>query len=220
MITANLISEEIPTLGHASTVAEGLMLMGDFHVRHLPVVTNDEFRGIIDEDTLLDNDPTGKVSQLMVAAAPQTFVRNSDHIYEAVRAFSKQPISLLPVLDEKDNYLGVVTPDKLITALAKTGSFDDPGSIIVLELGRHDYSLTEIARIVESEGAIILSSSLQSHEDSNRITVTLKLNGRQVSSIIATFERFDYFVKASFNEAELQNALKERYDSLMNFLNV
>lgn len=220
MIIANLLSEEIPNLDQHSTVAEGILVMGDFHVRHLPVMIEGEFRGLVDEDTLLDTDPSSRISVLLAPVTPQTFVRKNDHVYDAVRTFAEQQISLLPVLDNNDDYVGVVTLEKLVQAMAEIGSFKDPGSIVVLEMGRHDYSLSEIARIVESEGAIILSSNLRSYPDSNRIGVTLKLNGRQIGAILATFERFDYHVKASFNEAELQNALKERYDSLMSFLNV
>lgn len=194
--------------------------MGDYHVRHLPVLINEEFQGLIDEDTLMDSDPTGSIGKLIPPSAPRIFVQPQDHIYDAVRIFAQQQISLLPIIDAEERYVGVVTLEKLVAAMAELGSFNDPGSIVVLEMGRHDYSLAEIARIVESEGAIILSSSLRSYQDSNRIEVTLKLNGRQTGAIMATFERFDYQIKASFNEAELQNALKERYDSLMNYLNV
>ncbi|PHI21349.1 CBS domain-containing protein [Lewinellaceae bacterium SD302] len=220
MTIANLLSQEIPALDQRSTVAEGILIMGDYHVRHLPVLINEEFRGLIDEDTLLDSDPSASIGSLMLPSAPRIFVQPQDHIYDAVRVFAQHQISLLPVMDDEELFAGVVTLENLIAAMAELGSFNDPGSIIVLEMGRHDYSLAEIARIVESEGAIILSSSLRSYQDSNRIEVTLKLNGRQIAAIMATFERFDYQVKASFNEAELQSALRERYDSLMNYLNV
>lgn len=220
MIIANLLSQDIEALNETSTVAEGMMVMGDFHIRHLPVVEHGVYRGIINEDTLLDSNPSVKVLPLLPIAPPSTFVRRADHVYDAVKLFVQQQISLIPVLDEQDNYVGVVTLEQLLMALAEMGSFNDPGSIVVLEMGRHDYSLSEIARIVEEESAIILSSSLQSFSDSNRVQVTIKLNGERVGAILASFERFDYHIKASFNEVELQSALKERYDSLMNYLNI
>lgn len=220
MIIANLLSEEIEALNEKSTVAEGMLVMGDFHLRHLPVIEDNVFRGVIDEDTIMDSDPTELVITLLPLAPPSTFVRREDHVYDAVKLFVNQQISLIPVLDADDNFVGVVTLERLLTALAEMGSFNDPGSIVVLEMGRHDYSLVEIARIVEEENAIILSSSLQSFEDSNRVQVTIKLNGERVGAILASFERFDYHIKASFNEMELQSALKERFDGLMNYLNI
>ena len=56
--------------------------------------------------------------------------------------------------------------------------------------------------------------------DSSQIEVTLKVNNPQIHSILASFERFEYIIKASFNEVEYIDALKERYESLMNYLNV
>lgn len=220
MIVANLISEEIVPLQADSTITDATLYMQDYHLAHLPVVRAGAYLGIVDEDSLLDAADDQPVSSLLPAAPPSTFVRHEDHVYEAVRLFASQRISLIPVLNEEDNFVGVVTIQKLLATLAEMGSFSDPGSIVVLEMGRHDYSLAEIARIVESEGAIILSSNLQSFPDSNRIQITLKLNGRRIAAILATFERFDYHIRASFNEVELQNALKKRYDHLINYLNI
>jgi len=90
----------------------------------------------------------------------------------------------------------------------------------VLELSRRDYSMTEIARIVESEGATLLSSFITSYPESERIDVTLKINLQHIHNILATFERFKYEIKASFNEAEYLDSLKERYQGLMSYLNV
>ncbi|MEO0875471.1 MAG: CBS domain-containing protein, partial [Bacteroidota bacterium] len=56
--------------------------------------------------------------------------------------------------------------------------------------------------------------------DSPRIEVTLKVNKQNILNIIASFERFDYEVKATFNELEYSDGLRERYDSLISYLNV
>ena len=66
MPIANLLSQEIPALDQGSTVAEGILIMGDYHVRHLPVLIEEEFKGLIDEDTLLDSDPTADIGSLLL----------------------------------------------------------------------------------------------------------------------------------------------------------
>ena len=99
-------------------------------------------------------------------------------------------------------------------------SINERGSIIVVEMSRRDYSLAEMARIVESNGGAILSSYITTSGDQNVIEVTIKVNKQNVQSILATFERFKYNVKASFHEEEFYDSLKERYDSLITYLNV
>jgi len=214
-----LISDEILPLRNSDTGEEALGIMNDFYLRHLPLVEEGKLLAIISDEFLLDVDPMAEISSYPLPPQP-IFVRRSDHLYDVMRISADQQLTIIPVLDDEGNYCGLITIENLLRHFAESGSFKEPGSIVILEMGRHDYSLAEIARIVESEGAIILSSFLQTHLDSNRIEVTLKLSGRQISNIIATFERFSYSIKASFNEVELQNALRERYDSLMSYLNL
>ncbi len=129
-------------------------------------------------------------------------------------------LTLIPVVDDEQNYIGLVTMEGLLQYFARAASFSKLSSIIVLEMNKRDYHLLQMARIVESEGAIILSSFITSNADFTRLDVTLKINQQNVQSIIATLGRFDYEVKAFFNEGEYIDGLKERYDGLMVYLNM
>ncbi|MEL6275985.1 MAG: CBS domain-containing protein [Bacteroidota bacterium] len=193
MIAEFLISDEILPLRKSDTGEEALGIMNDFYLRHLPLVEDGQLLAIISDEFLLDVDPMAEISSYPLPPQP-IFVRRSDHLYDVMRISADQQLTIIPVLDDEGNYCGLITIEKLLRHFVESGSFKEPGSIVILEMGRHDYSLAEIARIVEGEGAIILSSFLQSHPDSNRIEVTLKLNGRQIGNIIATLERFSYSV--------------------------
>jgi hypothetical protein len=52
------------------------------------------------------------------------------------------------------------------------------------------------------------------------LEVTLKFNSREVSRLVATYERFNYRVKAAYQESDYAEDLQERYDGLMSYLNV
>ena len=92
--------------------------------------------------------------------------------------------------------------------------------IIVLEINDKDYLLTEIAQIVESNDAKVLSMYITSHPDSTKFEVTLKINKMDVGSILQTFNRYDYIISASFTEDTYTDNLQDRFDSLMNYLNI
>jgi hypothetical protein len=51
-----------------------------------------------------------------------------------------------------------------------------------------------------------------------KLDVTLKINQLDLTSIIRTFERYDYLVKASFQYGMGDEDLNWRYDALMNFM--
>ena len=96
-----------------------------------------------------------------------------------------------------------------------------PGGIIVLELYVHDYSLAQIARIVEDNDAKILSSYVTFSAGSVKMEVTLKINRVDVTSILQSFRRFDYTIKASYQSADRnEDILRNNYDQFMMYLNV
>jgi CBS domain-containing protein len=214
-----LLTDALVPLRPADTGDEALGVMNEFYVRHLPVVDADKLVAVISEDDVLDTDPSEPVGNYRVPQLPPS-VFPDDHLYDVMRQLVDNNLTIVPVIDRTGVYVGMVTGEDLLRFFAQSSTFSDPGSIVVLEMGRHDYSLAEIARIVESDNAIILSSFVRSSPDSHQVEVTLKLNSQNIGGTIATFERFNYTVKASFNEKQLQDTLKERFDSLINYLNV
>ncbi len=219
MVAESLISNVILPLRTSDTGDEALSMMDDFYVRHLPIVNNEQLLGLISENDILNFDAHEAVGSYSLSLI-RPYVNAGDHIYEVMRQLAQGDLSVIPVVDDENNYLGVVTQEDLLNYFATTFSFTEPGSIIVLELNKRDYSMAEIARIVESEGAVILSTFITSRPDSLKMEVTIKVNRQNIQSIIATFQRFDYLIKASFNEVEYMDSLKDRYDSLMSYLNV
>ena len=129
-------------------------------------------------------------------------------------------LTLIPVLDDEDNYMGSVVLEDLLKFYAESFSFSEPGSILVIDTTRRDYSLSEIARIAESENATILAAFITKNPNSEGIKVTLKLNSLELSRVAAAFERYDYQVSGKFTENDYEDALKSRYDALMKYLDI
>jgi acetoin utilization protein AcuB len=151
---------------------------------------------------------------------PRPYVLENAHIYEVLGKMAEHRISVLPILDLNEQYLGCTSVHQLMTCIANTASIKEVGGIVVLEMNRIDYSLAQIAQIVESENAKILSSFIMSSSDSTKIEVTLKISEVDLSRIIRSFERYDMVVKASFQRSTDENDMQFRYDALMNYLNI
>jgi hypothetical protein len=124
------------------------------------------------------------------------------------------------VLNEKEQYLGLIHLSTLLQYFAEMASMKESGGLLILELNLHDYSLSEIARIVESNDAKILSLYISSQVDSTKLELTIKINRTDLSGIIQTFTRYNYTIKASFHQSEYVDDLKDRFDSFMSFLNI
>jgi acetoin utilization protein AcuB len=220
MLANQLLNDLITPLKTSDAAEKALSLMNDFKVSHLPIVNNTEFLGLIsDEDIIELNDlkePIGNHPLSLI----NPYVYENQHIYDVMRLMAEQQLTVVPVLDLKKNYLGTISINSLLNYYAEIASLASPGGILVLEVGQKDYSLSEIARIVESNDAHILSSYISSRPDSTKIEITLKIDKTDLSSIVLSFERFNYLVKSSYDQRSLTDDTMDRFDSFMNYLNI
>lgn len=219
MVAENLISTAVLPLQTSDTGKASLAIMEDFNVRHLPIVNNRQLLGLIGEEDILVhniNEPIGSYELSLIKA----FVKKKDHVYEVMRLLAEHHLTVIPVVDEEGDYIGMISLEDVLNFFAKTAAFSETGSIIVLEFQARSYSLAEIARLVEAEGASILSTFVTSDPQSSVVEVTLKINRQDIHPILNAFQRFGYEIKASFNEEEYLESLQERFDALMSYLNI
>lgn len=219
MVAENLITTAVLPLQTSDTGEESLAAMEDFNVRHLPIVNNKQLLGLISEEDILAHnveEPIGSYELSLI----KPYVKKEDHLYEVMRLLAEHQLTVIPVIDEEGNYMGMVSLEDVLNFFAKTAAFSETGSIVVLEFQPRSYSLAEVARIVEGENASILSTFVTSNPESSVVEVTLKINRQDIHNILKSFERFGYEIKASFNEEEYLESLQERFDALMSYLNV
>lgn len=220
MLAKELISDTIMPVKTSDSGLMALNWMEEFRVSHLPIVNNADFLGLISESDIYEMNSYEEPLGNHVLSLHKPYVVENQHVYEVIRQVYEQKLTLIPVVDEKNKYLGSITLQCLVKYFAKLSAADNPGGIIVLEMGIRDYSLSEIARIVESCDASILSLYVTTLPDSTRMEVTIKINRMDIGAVIQTFIRFDYMIKASFFEGELNDSLRDRYDSLMKYLDI
>ncbi|MCF8387105.1 MAG: CBS domain-containing protein [Bacteroidales bacterium] len=220
MIAKQLISDFITPLSLSDTGAIALSWMDDFRISHLPVTNKQELIGIVSEKDVFEmNDFETQFINLHLSAE-KIYIYDHQHIFDVFRLIFEHKLTVLPVLDSKKQYLGCIAYQNIIEQFAQITSLDNPGGVNVLEMSLNDYSASEIAQIVESNDAKILSMFVTSHSDSTRLEVSLKINKIEIGPIIQTFNRYDYLIKASYMEDEDLEDLRERYDSFMKYLSI
>ncbi len=220
MLAIELLGNAVPPVHTSDTVQKVMDRMADFKVEHLPVVNEEQFLGLIAEDDMVEEaDYDTQIGALSLSLI-NPFVRAEQHIYDVIRLFYEQRLTMVPVLDAKNNYLGAVSINSMNEYFAELTAVTTPGGIIVLEISNRNNSLAQMAQIVESDNAQILSSYVRSFPDSTRLEVTLKINKQDLSTIMATFLRYNYDIKATFNHYNEKDNSMDRYDMLMNYLNI
>lgn len=220
MFAHELISDSIPALRTSDTVQKVHERMAEFRVNHLPIVNDKQFLGLVSDEDLIEVQDSGAPVGSLSLSLHNPFVYEEQHIYDVIRLFYEQKLSVVPVLDSNRNYKGLISINTMMEYIATITSVKEPGGIIILEITNRNNSLAHISQIVESDNAQILSSYVQSFPDSTKLEITLKLNRSDLSSIIASFLRYDYNVKATFNDTKSDDGTSDRYDQLMNYLDI
>lgn len=221
MRAKDLINYTIPPLKLSDKVEKAKTWMNEFHVHELPVVENGSFLGIFTESLLFDQIDNVDLIEDFHFVNDKLSIDQDEHYYEVLKNAYEANSNMVAVLDNQGQYLGVIMIQDVIEAFSKMVSITSPGSIIILSMAMIDYSMAEIARIVESEGAKVLSSFIEmDSKDAERIKLTLKLNQENSTLIVSTFQRFGYNVSTIFGKGEEEGFEKERLDTLMRYLQI
>ncbi len=216
MIVRNLIQDGVVPLEMNDTCRDALEYMEDICVAHLPLVREGRLVALVSNFDVYRSDMEMKVGDLAVTFQP--FVYDYQHVFDALRIIGQHNLTLLPVLDAYDNYLGTIGQQKLVRYFTDAYSVMEPGGIIMLEMSANDYMLSEIARIVEEDDAKILSLTMESDPESTKIMVSIKVSKVDISAILQSFNRFNYNIVASFSEHGNNDDLRQRYSEFIKYL--
>jgi CBS domain-containing protein len=218
MIASDLITNHVPPVKSNETIEKALFWMDEFRVNHLPVLEGKELVGVVSDAMIFDyNDLEDEISKLSFIGKIQ-FVRVTSHLFKVMEVITDHNLSVVPVLNAKNEYVGAISSTHLIHVFSNQLSLKEKGAVIVLEMNTADYQLSQVAQIVESNNAKILSTYLGSSPDSNQLSLTIKLNQAEINPIIQTFNRYDYTIKNIFTDQDFDDEFQHRLDNLMNYL--
>lgn len=221
MIAAELISNVVPVLKQEDTCLQALNWMELFRVSHLPMVQGKTYLGLVADELIYSHGDLNDKLGVLQVPVEGTFVYENNHIYDVIGLASSHQLSVVAVLDQKNNFAGSVMAMDILRTLDALLCAEQPGGIIVLEINRVDYSMAEIAQIVEYNETRILSCYLSCPSTSQQVKLTLKVNTLNIDPLLDTFIRYGYTIKNSFvTGQEEQDSLRERYGLLMKYLSM
>lgn len=220
MKTTDFLAFDVPVLSDTDSGFYALAKMQEHQLLHLPLVVDKKLVALVSD---ADLDAIADLSLPVYrdeVSLPLHYVRENDHLFEAIRLSVKLKLTLIPVVDDEFNYVGSIRTTNLLQALAQHTAVLESGSIIVLEMNLQDFSLADIARIVESDKARIVGSYVMKSPVAGRMLLTLKINKSEAHPIVASLERFNFRVVCYFSEPGHESILRERFDALMNYLKI
>jgi hypothetical protein len=221
MIAEELINQMIPALKLSDTAEKALLWMEELKTNLLPVIKGREFCGLISEDIILENNNLDGRIEAYHLIGENCYVLENQHLFDIIRISQDCDSEMVAILTDSKEFLGVSRYEDTLKAFSKSLAVKGTGGIVVLSLMYYDYSLSTITRLIEADNVKVLGAFVNDHpSDSNRIFLTLKCNKVDLTTTIATLERFDYMVVARFHDAANNENEKERLDNLLKYLDI
>ena len=220
MLTGNLQTQTLPYLRLSDKVHQALELMNENHVEHLPIVDGDKYVGMISEQDLSQAENDHSNLEQFKQSISNPSVKDDEHVLKAIQVAVQNGLSVVPIVGEDSELIGVVTYADLLKYSSEFMSLNEPGGLIVLEMESKAYSFNEISRLIESNEAQIKQLNTNVDPETGLMEVTIKINKLEVSDIVASFQRHEYNVKYYFGEELFENELRTNYDNLMNYLKI
>lgn len=212
------ITNDYKAIDSQEKIAEVQDFFADVSFSHFPILNDGVFIGNISADDI-DTFDTDKTINDYRYTLEAFFARENMIWLDVLEVFAKNHTNIVPVLNEENNYSGYYELEDIVKFFHETPFLKEPGGIIVVQKNSIDYSMSQIAQIVESNNGKLLGMFV-SEANSENIQVTIKITLGAMNDIIQTFRRYNYEIVSEHHEDNYLNNLKERSEYLDKYLNI
>jgi CBS domain-containing protein len=212
------ITNDYKAIDSGEKITEVQDFFADVPFSHFPILNDGVFIGNISADDIdtFDSDKTINDYRYTLEAF---FARENMIWLDVLEVFAKNHTNIVPVLNEENNYSGYYELEDIVKFFHETPFLKEPGGIIVVQKNIIDYSMSQIAQIVESNNGKLLGMFV-SEANSENIQITIKITLGAMNDIIQTFRRYNYEIVSEHHEDNYLNSLKERSEYLDKYLNI
>jgi len=215
------IDYEVRFLYEDTLVYQAIEWCEQYHSKFTFITDNQKkLLGYVATDVLYESEEHHSVLELLQPVKQQLMLTENLHLFEILKKAEQVDNYILPIIDISGAVSGYCTSNSLLRTFVKDNELLQSGGVITIEADLHNYSLSEIARIVESNNAVILNVITKQIQHKNKLQITLKINQTDLKNIQATFERFEYVVSDIVHESEYDMQMQERVDNLLKYLEV
>ncbi|MGM0589898.1 MAG: CBS domain-containing protein [Bacteroidota bacterium] len=223
MLVRSLTDQGVSALVGSSTITKAWSTLHELGWDAFPVVDAEtqELSGIARRPDIEQNANQKDAVIDDIALDKPIYVRQSQHIFEAAQLMFNYKLCVLPVVTADLIYDGVIQKSAVLEALADMLNLAEHGAVISIEMAERDFTLSEIINLIESEGGKVLGLTVEAPQHvEDGLTISFKLNLKQIDRIVATLRRYDYLVTTQSREAMVDVEMRSRASELMHYLDI
>lgn len=214
----NYITNDFKAIDSQEPIATVQDFFDECTFSHFPVLEEGIYIGSIASEDIETFDSLKKIFDYRYSLEG-FFARENMIWLDVLEVFAKNHSNLVPVLNEKNQYLGYYEISDILNFFHETPFLQESGAILVVQKKTADYAVGEITQIIESNNGRILGLFI-SASDAENTQVTVKISSGVMNEIIQSFRRYNYEIISEHFEDNYINTLKERSDYLDKYLNI
>ncbi len=143
------------------------------------------------------------------------------HWSQLLTFYSTLNVEVLPVYDQNFYFAGLISKANLVACIADFKSLEEPGAMLQLECDPYFYAASEVIRIAEMYNVRVVALFTHLNTQTQKLSITLKLNIQETKGISSTYERFGYDVTNVFMNKDMEgDVYTDRYESLLRVLDL
>lgn len=205
MKVKHYMTKEVITVTSDVKISDAVDIMEEHDFHRLPIVDKGKFVGLITEDIIAENSPS-KVSSLSIHEMNYLFdkvlikdlmkkdVRTIDEevlLEEAAIIMTDNDITVLPVLNEAKEIIGIITHKDIFKALIELTGYKDEGSRIVVVTPEDRLGiLAQISKALADQNINLTHIFVNRPED--MIEITLQTTGPNSENTQHVLEELGY----------------------------
>jgi len=188
------------TVTKDQTIQECVDLMKEHSIRHLPVVENKKLSGLVTESNLRQVFLASMIEDLkledVMIRDPITVTPDTE-IEDAAKLIYHNKIGGLPVVDNDDQVVGIITVADLVAAFIELMGLLKSSSRIDVILGEEPEAFETVSRLIRSRGGEIISVGISGHRLRRERIYFFRLKKRNVQHIVEALEKAGFEVVSS-----------------------
>jgi len=183
---------------------------------HLPVVEKNIYRGMIRCDDLIEIDDKNQPLKNFVHLLEKIYLSQPMDWTETLSIMMRNEANVMGVLDLGGHYNGIRLLDDVLNLMTEKAFINEKGYVLVISKLTADFSISQVAQIIESDGGTILGILVNETGQNTELEVKIKTD--DINEIIQTFRRYDYNIITQMEEDLHLQELKEHSDFLRRYL--
>ena len=200
-------------------VSQVKAIFKDLPFTHFPIVDQGKLIGMLAQSDIMhlpkDDKEMGEIPHFFQFYK----VFSETNCIDLLSLFAKNDTDILPIVDEKNMYLGYFELDDIIRLFYNTPFLIQNATTLIVEKLTKNFTMSELVQIVESNGINILGMYL-SEMNEQYTQITMRIETENINEVIQSLRRYDYEVLTQNDSDLLIEQLKERSLYLRKFYDI